>query len=1160
VNNQHYRSEDAVAPFETIREACETTDFGVAPYHSDGDVTLGGEPITTDDVTLASEWLARHPPAVQGQGGRRTTWVAVTKLLGHFSLAPAVALELIVSTYNPGCRPPWDVEALRSMVDRAWNDRYPGQAPGAEAPAGASAHGAAQTEEPMATPDAVGAAYAIIMSGMSLSQEDARGLRTRGLSDADVARLGYRSWGGTIDHRKQLLGSVHTAIGDAMYAVPGVYRTDFGPELGLRTGTAIPVRDADGRIRGIRLRTERQKSNKKGKPVRDSSGKLVFEKVYMWLSGRHDHAKDARVVACCHVPLHEPTMDTSVVAITEGELKADIATMASGVLYVSVPGVGSWRLGVEQAKALGASRVLLAYDVDADANRGVADAIVRSLELARELGMGVAIQTWAKSAGKGIDDVLVRDASAVRTLEGEDAAAFVEKLARKHDLRGKPTEARSIFDELVEEVEAPSAGAEPGNAAPPQPGTATPTRHPTYPLTDLGNAERMVCLHRENLRYVGVWGKWLVWDGARWQVDETERVLRCAQITARSVYKEAAVEADPEKRAALVAHARRSESTPRVRAMIVQAAALPGMSVRPADLDRDPWLLNCPNGTLDLRQGTLHEHRREDLITKVTRATFDPDAKCSLWESFLDRVQPDKDVQTFLGRLSGYSLTGDVSEHVLPIHHGRGRNGKGVFTNTKLHVLGDYAQAIPTDLLMQKRGETHPTEKTVLFGIRFAAASESEEGRSMNVALVKAFTGGDPISARRMREDFWVFHATHKIELSTNHRPIIRETADAIWERVHLVPWAVQIPKSERDKKLETKLKAEAAGILAWMVRHCVDWQQDGLAVPESVRAATASYREAEDLFAIFLTERAVLDAKAEAEATALQEAYKAWAEARNEKELSHKALSSKLEERGFAKGRDSKTGRTVWSGLRLHGGSTTPQPGDQRQYEGVTADDLEELFVHSEVGTPEGSEGSEGRSGMSAHDAPASSSTENSLRILRNLQDTTSAVHSSDGNNVGNPDSSEGRTFPRPDALAAGVPVPEAPDFAALASEPPTAAPPNAPDERPVDGLTEPDDGCTPTVLDPTLPHGDRAVRIVRGFASTGRLELEIELSDGYVTRVAHDTRYRDDELKRYVYSVVDESQLTVATFEQRRDPHGVGCQIVRLRRPTPPAEGSAA
>ncbi len=592
--------------------------------------------------------------------------------------------------------------------------------------------------------------------------------------------------------------------------------------------------------------------------------------------------------------------------------------------------------------------------------------------------------------------------------------------------------------------------------------------------------------------------------------------------------------------------------------MIVQAAALPGMSVRPADLDRDPWLLNCPNGTLDLRQGELREHRREDLITKVTRASFDPNAKCPLWESFLDRVQPDKDVQTFLARLAGYSLTGDVGEHVLPIHHGRGRNGKGVFTNTKLHVLGDYGQAIPTDLLMQKRGETHPTEKTVLFGIRFAAASESEEGRSMNVALVKAFTGGDPISARRMREDFWVFQPTHKIELSTNHRPIIRETADAIWERVHLVPWAVQIPKIERDKKLEMKLKAEASGILTWMVRHCVDWQRDGLAVPDSVRAATASYREAEDLFAIFLTERAVLDAKAEAGATALQEAYKAWAEERNEKELSHKALSSKLEERGFAKGRDSKTGRTVWSGLRLHDGSTPAQPGDQRQYQGVTGDDLEDLFERAGEEVPEGSEGSEGRSGITAHEAPPSRATEKSLRILRTLQDATPAGHSSDRHDEGNSGPADQLCFPRPGSLGADARVRELPQFAALPSEPPSAAPPNALDQEPVDGSPERDPVAAHVVLDPTLPHGDVSARVLRGFADTGRLELEVPFPDGYLACLPHDTPSRGPDLEAYVQSIIDDRGVTVATFQQRRNEHCVGSHIVRLRRPDLPTEGT--
>lgn len=550
----------------------------------------------------------------------------------------------------------------------------------------------------------------------------------------------------------------------------------------------------------------------------------------------------------------------------------------------------------------------------------------------------------------------------------------------------------------------------PGNSPPPDTsapastggstGTAPPSTGPAAARrynTDLGNAERLVRLYGQDIRYVGVWGKWLVWDGIRWQLDETEQVLRLAQLTARSIYREAAAEPDEARRRALAGHAKATESTPRMKAMITQAAALPGISVKPADLDTDLWLLNCRNGTLNLRTGLLQPHARQDMITKVTNVAYDADATCPGWQTFLDRVQPKTEVQSFLGLLSGYALTGDVGEHILPIHCGKGRNGKGVFTNTRLFVMGDYAKQIPTELLMMKKGDAHPTEKTVLFGCRFAAAVESEEGRSMNVALVKQFTGGDKVSARRMREDYWEFAPVHKLELSTNHRPVIRETADAIWERVQLIPWEIQIPKGERDKKLEGKLKAEGPGILAWMVRHCLAWQRDGLKVPDCVRVATQAYRDAEDLFAMFLDERCVQEPRAESGATDLQEGYKGWAEQRNERELSHKALSSKLEERGFTKGRDSRTGRVLWHGVRLRDDVPPGQPGGpEGAGEGVTSDELEEMIDKATRGSAEESEGSEGRSGLTPHESSLSGSTGKCLRILQTLRPDVSEEGSS--------------------------------------------------------------------------------------------------------------------------------------------------------------------
>ena len=310
------------------------------------DIDMEGEPFTSDDTGgYAAEWLAKAEPAVSGKGGRHKTWSATRQLIKRYMLIPPTALNLLVTLYNPRCTPPWEPMELQKMVERAWQGRCGKLAPSNE---NGSSVG----------PDMLDIAYRIILEGMPLHVGDKNALRARGLTDEDIAREGYRSWDTSIDRRKASLAKVYAELGDAMYMVPGIYKTDFGPELGLPgAGLAVAVRDGYGRVVGIRVRVERERQNKKGLTIKGNDGRPIIEKKYLWLSGRTDHRDDPRAAATCHVPVHAADLDLSVVAITEGEIKANIATQKTGILYVSVPGVGSWRAGLEQAKALGAKTI-----------------------------------------------------------------------------------------------------------------------------------------------------------------------------------------------------------------------------------------------------------------------------------------------------------------------------------------------------------------------------------------------------------------------------------------------------------------------------------------------------------------------------------------------------------------------------------------------------------------------------------------------------------------------------------------------------------------------------------------------------------------------------------------------------------------------------------
>lgn len=416
--------------------------------------------------------------------------------------------------------------------------------------------------------------------------------------------------------------------------------------------------------------------------------------------------------------------------------------------------------------------------------------------------------------------------------------------------------------------------------------------------------------HGETLRFDHDAGRWFEWSGDRWRPDGTGKAFSYCRDLAR----EASIDATASRLQA----ARKSTFAAGVERF---ARTDPIHAVTQEAWDADPWLLGCPGATVDLRDASVREPDPADGITRLTavRPSFEP---AKVWGTFLtEATAGDAAMIRFLQQWCGYALTGDTREHALLFVYGPGGNGKSVFLNTVAGILGDYATAAAMDTFAASRSDRHPTDLAALRGARFVSASETEEGRAWAEARIKAMTGGDVISARFMRRDFFTFKPQFKLTIVGNHKPVLRNVDEAARRRFNIVPF--EHKPAHPDRQLEEKLKAEWPAILGWMITGCADWRANGLVRPESVQRATEAYFAAQDVFGQWLEDECTVEPNNQHRWTPASELFSSWhryAKAAGEEPGSQKNFGENLARRGLQNA-VKKVGKTVrvWLGIDLN-------------------------------------------------------------------------------------------------------------------------------------------------------------------------------------------------------------------------------------------------
>ena len=438
-------------------------------------------------------------------------------------------------------------------------------------------------------------------------------------------------------------------------------------------------------------------------------------------------------------------------------------------------------------------------------------------------------------------------------------------------------------------------------------GVSVPMEH--YDLTDTGNAHRMYDKFGHIIRYSYNRRKWYYWDGKTWRLDESGEVKKLADIICDDIKREAYMEQDEKMQVELLKWANKTAGSHNKENMIKECQHLDGVPAGVDVFDSYPDFLNCQNGIVNLRNGELIPHDSSFMMSKIALCDYDiTDARPEMWLNFLNDVtNGDAELQEYIQKCVGYSLSGSTREQCAYFLYGMGNNGKSTFLDTIADLLGDYAANTQPETIMMKKfgGEGANSDVARLKSARYVTCEEPTEGVRLNEGLLKQLTGGSKITCRFLYGDEFEYTPEFKIWVATNHKPVIRGTDLGIWRRIKLIPFEVNIPPEKVDKNLKYKLRKEMPQILHWAVEGCIKWQREGITEPACVQKAVKDYKNEMDLLMGFLDDVIIIDYSCTEKilASELFEVYSKWAKKNNEYEMTSKKffkeIALKLPEKG---------------------------------------------------------------------------------------------------------------------------------------------------------------------------------------------------------------------------------------------------------------------